>query len=214
MCRLIVLLFLTIAMAQLAFAQVQTNCPTISVIPPAGRVQPGEKFLFTGMVEGDTPKNVAFQWEVSGGKIVEGQGTLKISALAEWSAGGATIAATLNVLGLPEGCPRSASDTGAVIIDPGPILIDEFGRLANDAIRTRLDKFFAELGNNPNNQGYIILYGTEKEMAARERLITNGINFRNFDRSRITIVRGGTHESGRVYTKLYRVPPGADNPTP
>lgn len=37
---------------------------------------------------------------------------------------------------------------------------------------------------------------------------------KNYDRSRLTLIRGGTHESGKVYTKLYRVPPGADNPTP
>ena len=47
--------------------------------------------------------------------------------------------------------------------------------------RARLDTFFAELPNNPNNQGYIINYGTDKEIAERERLITNHIEFRKFD---------------------------------
>lgn len=191
-----------------------SGCPSISVTGPAGIIQRGEKFVFIGRTDGDVPKNVLFQWEVSGGKIVEGQGTLKISANAEWRLGGATITATLTVLGLPDGCPKSASETAGVTFHSTPILIDEFGRLAKDAIRTRLNKFFAELANNPNNQGYIILYGTAREFEARERLIVQSVNFRNFDRSRITIVRGGTHESGRVYTKLYRIPPGADNPAP
>ncbi len=86
--------------------------------------------------------------------------------------------------------------------------------MPNDDIRGRLDAFFADLSNNPNSQGYIILYGSDRDMNTREKLVINHINFRNFDRSRITIVRGGMHDSGGVYTKLYRVPPGADNPTP
>jgi hypothetical protein len=80
------------------------------------------------------------------GKIVEGQGTLKISVDADWSLG--SITATLDVPGLPDGCPKSAFDTAGIAGPHNPILIDEFSRLANDAIRTRLDKFFAELLNN------------------------------------------------------------------
>lgn len=189
-------------------------CPTISVVGPAGITRPGEKFVFTGAVDGIVPKNVSFRWEVSSGKITEGQGMLKISVDADWNSGGTSITATLAVLGLPDGCPRSASGSVAVTLHHTPVSIDEFGRLADGAIRKRLDKFFAELDNNPNNQGYIILYGTEREMNARERLITDGINFRNYDRSRITILRAGKHESGAVYIKLYRLPPGAENPAP
>jgi hypothetical protein len=92
-------------------------------------------------------------------------------------------------------------------------MIDEFGALPNDDIRGRLDQFFAELSNNPTNQGYVINYGTDREIAARERLITNHIAFRNFDRSRITLVRGGDTGEGPK-TRLYRIPPGAENPAP
>jgi hypothetical protein len=51
-------------------------------------------------------------------------------------------------------------------------------------------------------------------MTAREQLIAKSVTFRNFERPRITIVRGGKIPSGKVYTKLYRVPPGAENPAP
>ncbi|MCC6327943.1 MAG: hypothetical protein IT174_05465 [Acidobacteria bacterium] len=190
------------------------KCPNISVTAPAGIVQPKEKFVFTGNLEGNVPPKAFFNWDVTGGRIVVGQGTMKIFVDADWNAGGATITATLTVQGLPDGCPKSASETGSVIIDPSPVLIDEFGRLTNARFKTRLSKFFAELQNNPNNQGYIINYGTEKEMKSRERLIVESVTFRGFDRSRITIVRAGEHESGKIYTKLYRIPPGADNPSP
>jgi len=111
-------------------------------------------------------------------------------------------------------CQKSASETAPVAPEILPVLVDEFGKLPNDDIRGRLDAFFAELSNNPNNQGYIINYGTDKEITARERLITNHIAFRNFDRSRITLVRGGTSADGEPRTKLYRIPPGASNPNP
>ena len=189
-------------------------CPKLSVIGPAGIVQPGEYFTFAGNVEGKIPGNVAYEWKVTGGRIIEGQGTLKMSTDAEWNAGGATLTATLNVLGLPDGCVNSVSESAGVACQCAVILIDEFGRLTNQAIRKRLNKLFTELANNPNDHGYIILYGTDKEISARERLIAKSVIFRSFDRARITIVRGGTHPDEVVFTKLYRIPPGAENPTP
>lgn len=214
MLRLFALTFIAFACSALIGAQVPSSCPRISVYGPAGITQPGEKFSFTGSVEGDVPKNVSFQWEVSGGKIVESQGTLKLLADADWSLGGATVTAALSVVGLPEGCPKSASETAGVTGPHSPILIDEFERLANAAVRPRLNNLIAELKRYPNNQGYIILYGTEKEIAARERLILRSVNFRRFPTERITMVRAGLHESGRAYTRLFRIPPGAENPVP
>ena len=138
------------------------ECPTVSVTGPAGITQPGEKFVFAGAVEGDVPKNVSYQWEVSGGRIVEGQGTLKMSAYADWRRDGANVTATLNVLGLPDGCAKSVSESAGAACKCESVLIDEFGKLASAAIKKRLEKFFVELQNNPKDQGYIILYGTEK----------------------------------------------------
>ena len=91
--------------------------------------------------------------------------------------------------------------------------IDEFGPLPNDEVRGRIDNLFVTLSNNPDAQGYIINYGTDREIAAREKLIQNHINFRKYDRSRVTMVRGGNPD-GVQNTKVYTVPPGADNPTP
>src|SRR5688572_29461512 len=130
MWRLTVLFFLALASVEFSFAQPPANCPTISVSSPAGITQPGEKFVFTGTVEGDVPENLSFQWEVTGGKVTEGQGTLKISVDAEWL-DGARITVTLNVVGLPEGCPKSASATAGVTGPHIPVLVDEFGRLTN-----------------------------------------------------------------------------------
>ena len=192
------------------------ECASIDVSGPAGITQPGETMTFTANVSGGTASNLTYNWTVSSGTIEAGQGTPSITVRTTREMANTSVTATVDVGGQDPACncPRGDSETGGVAGFPDAILIDEFGRMPNDDIRGRLDTFFAELSNNPDSQGYIILYGTDREITARERLITNHINFRNFDRSRITIVRGGTHPDGTVYTKLYRIPPGAENPAP
>ena len=193
---------------------VACSCPTVTVTGPAGVTARGGVMNFTANVSGGTAQNITYNWTVSAGTIDSGQGTPSITVTAP-SDGTTNVTATVNVgLDVDCDCPKSA-DANAPISQPeGPVLVDEFGNLPNDDIRGRLDAFFAELSNNPNNQGYIINYGTDRQIAARERLITNHINLRNFDRSRITLVNGGASADGEPRTKLYRIPPGAENPAP
>ncbi|HXF43398.1 MAG TPA: hypothetical protein VNK26_06630 [Pyrinomonadaceae bacterium] len=191
-------------------------CPSLSVTGPAGITNPGDTMVFTATVAGGTQANITYNWTVSNGTIESGQGTPSIVVRTTREMANSSVTATVNIGGLDPNCrcTTEASETAGVAALPTAVQIDEFGKLPNDDIRARLDTFFAELANNPNNQGYIINYGTPKEIAAREKLIINHINFRKFDRSRITIVNGGPSPDGVVKTKLYRVPPGANNPTP
>ncbi len=193
---------------------IDCTCPTLSVSGPAGVTERGASMTFTANASGGTAQNITYNWTVSAGTIGSGQGTPSITVTAP-SDGTTNVTATVNIgLDVDCGCVKEASETAPVAPEILPVLVDEFGKLPNDDIRGRLDAFFAELSNNPNNQGYIINYGTDREIAARERLITNHIQFRNFDRSRITLVRGGTSADGEPRTKLYRIPPGASNPAP
>jgi hypothetical protein len=171
---------------------------------------------FTANVSGGSQQSVTYNWSVSSGTITSGQGTPSITVATDASMAGGNVTATVDIGGTDPscGCKTGESATAPVADKPVATLVDEFGKLPNDDIRGRLDAFFTELSNNPNNQGYIINYGTDKEIAARERLITNHIAFRNFDRSRITLVKGGASPDGEPRTKLYRIPPGAENPAP
>jgi hypothetical protein len=189
-------------------------CASISVSDPAGVTNPGDTMTFTANVSG-AASDVTYNWSVDRGVIESGQGTPSIVVRTSRAEAGQTITATLNVGGQDPSCncPTTASGSGPVAPAPEAVLVDEFGKIPNDEIRGRLDTFFQELSNNPNNQGYIINYGTDREITAREKLITNHITFRNFDRSRITLVRGGDRGNGPE-TKLYRIPPGAVNPNP
>lgn len=169
---------------------------------------------FTANVSGGSAQNVTYNWSVSSGTITSGQGTPSITVDTDNSMAGGNVTATVDIgLDVDCSCDKSASETAPVAPRPESVLIDEFGKLVDDEVRGRLDNFFAELSNNPNNQGYIINYGTDRDIARLERLITNHINFRRFDRSRITLVRGGDTGDG-PRTKLYRIPPGAENPAP
>jgi hypothetical protein len=191
------------------------QCPTVSVTGPAGITQPGDSMTFTANVSGGTAQNVTYNWTVSSGTITSGQGTPSITVGTDRAMANSTVTATVTVgLDVDCDCPKTADANGPIAPGPTWELIDEFGKLSNDDIRSRLDAFFQVLSNNPDSQGYIINYGTDREIAARERLITNHAAFRGFDRNRLTLVRGGASPDGEPRTKLYRVPPGADNPTP
>lgn len=95
---------------------------------------------------------------------------------------------------------------------PTATKIDEFSIITDVDFKTQIDSFYTELLQNLNSQGYIINYGSEDEVATREKLIQESLGFRKFDAGRITIVRGGEAEIPK--TEFWIVPPGADNPTP
>lgn len=191
------------------------DCATLEVEGPSGLVAPGSTMTFTARTSGGSSSNLTYNWTVSSGTIESGQGTPVIVVATDRTMAGSQVTATVNIGGTDPSCScqTSASDTGQIEGIVQPVVVDEFGAIPNDDVRGRLDAFFSVLSQNPTDQGYIINYGTDREIAARERLITNHIAFRKFDRTRITLVRGGDTGSG-VNTKLYRIPPGAENPAP
>lgn len=89
-------------------------------------------------------------------------------------------------------------------------IFDEFGKVTTGLIRSRMDSFLVELQKNPSSQGYIINYGTKKDIAARERLLRNHVAFRKFDSVRIVFVNGGFR--GEIKTEFWIVPYGAEIP--
>lgn len=192
-------------------------CPTLDV-SGGGQVRAGEAMNFTANLTGGSGTDFTYNWTVSAGTISSGQGTPSISVDTTGLTDGTNITATVDIggSGLCENCKPTGSETGGVI-NPKPEsrLIDEFGKLPDDEVKARIDALYVALGNEPNAQGYIINYGTDREIAARERQIQKAINFRKYDASRVTIVRGGANPNGAgVWTKVWIVPAGADNPQP
>lgn len=189
-------------------------CPNVSIYCPDVQ-QAGTPITFTASVSGGTPGvTPVFNWRVSAGQIVSGQGSPTITVDTAGLAG-QPITATVEVAGYNLEC--RASCQAAVPAPPNPTMFDEIGEIQRDDEKARLDVFAIELQNSPGAQGYIIGYGgrnkrfgtgQQRAQRARDYVVTT----RGIDASRIVIVDGGTRATGS--TQLWIVPPGATPPSP
>ena len=193
-------------------AQDKPTCPTLDVTG-GGILEPNVPLTFTANVGDYDVSKLTFNWTVSGGEIIEGQGTPTIKVL--YKNKGENLTATVEVRDYSSGCVLTDSETGSTFCHPPVRLFDEYGPLSNGDFKARLQNLFVELGNNPGAQGYMIIYGTNREIARRKKMFRDGMNFLELDASRLTMISGGMNPRGKgVWTKVWIVPPGADDPTP
>ncbi len=192
---------------------ISQSCPTIRIIGPAGITQPGDEMSFVAEVAG-VGLDVKYEWAVTSGKIVSGQGTPVIQVLGEQ---GASVQATVKLLGVANGCQDTASGNGTVAEKPPSCSLDEWKRLKPNDERGRFDVFFAELLNNPENLGVLVFTGIRPEKrnsnSPKIKFFVKHAKFRNFDLSRVVFLFS-TEDSGYESTVLYRAPPGAELPFP
>lgn len=201
-----------------AFAQ-NTNslCAKIEV-SGGGVVSPSDPMNFTANVTGLTKNStLEYEWKVSAGTIASGQGTPLITVDTTGLARDTNITAEVRIKGLYDNCANTASEVGSVISNK-PVCgmpLDNFGKLSNNDVKARIDALYIALKNEENAQGYIINYGTDEEVAAREKQIQKAIDFLKYDANHVLIVRGGENPMGKgVWTKAWIVPPGAEFPQP
>ncbi|HEX3559243.1 MAG TPA: hypothetical protein VHU19_08560 [Pyrinomonadaceae bacterium] len=189
-------------------------CPNITMSCPDVQ-QAGAPITFTASMSGGTAGvTPVYNWKITGGKILSGQGTQTITVDTSGLAG-QPIGATVEVAGYNLEC--RASCQSSVPAPPNPTKADEYGEIQRDDEKARLDNFAIELQNNPGAQGYIIAYGGRNKRygtgqqrgdRARDYLTRT----RGMDASRIVVLDGGMREAGS--TELWIVPPGAAPPRP
>lgn len=185
-------------------------CANVDVSGPAGLVRAGDTMTFTANTSGG---NVAtYNWSVDAGTIVSGQGTNTITVQTTAGQTG-NVTATLNTTGDCEACAKTITAVGSIEAPLTPQLVDTINAASNDDIKARFDALRIALSNDPAAQGYIINYGTVRQITARERQIRTAITFLKIDPSRVTIVRGGDKATG-IETQVFVVPAGATPPTP
>lgn len=99
-------------------------------------------------------------------------------------------------------------------VDPRPeaIKLYDFGKATDGYIKKLFTDFGTKLKANPTAQGYIINYGTDRELWLRERQILKAISFRRIDSIRITIIN--SRNIGKQRTTVWLVPAGTEPPTP
>jgi hypothetical protein len=181
-------------------------CPNISVACARPSCH-GSPFHFMAQISEVPPsRTLSYQWRVSTGEIVSGQGTRSIKVVApDWS----SLTATLSVIGLPTQCANvTASMTVIHEHVPTAQLFDQFGSAAFAKVKPRFDNFADQLRNQPGAMGYILVNG-ERGLAesAKSYLVTQ----HGIEGGRIVNVR--KKRGRRLIIKLYIVPAGAVPPS-
>lgn len=184
-------------------------CPTLSVSCPS-TVDPGQPITFTASVTGEA--TVTYNWSVSSGTISSGQGTSTIT-VDTTGLGGQTVTATLEIGGVDPACSRTASCTTQITAPPPPPRkFDEYGNIAFNDEKARLDNYAIQLQNEPGSQGYIIAYGScaGEAQARADRAKDYLVNTRGIDAGRLVTIDGGCRSDLTV--ELWVVPQGATAP--
>ena len=202
-------------------------CPYNIQLDGPERVIEGDLITFASIntvTAGAIP--VLYNWAVSPDtvKITSGLGTPAIT-VDTTGMGGETITADLDVNdGVYDATCRQRISVPTIVDKrpppPSPSKFDEFESLAFDDDKARLDAFAIELQNQPDSQGYIIMYqGTDKlSMKSRsvdklsKRTLDYLVKTRGVDPRRIVITNWGTR--AKTMYELWIIPPGAQPPVP
>ena len=107
-------------------------CPVIKVDGPDQALNAGDQVTFTATVSGSV--DATYNWTVSAGTIVSGQGTRSITVATDRSVSGTSLTATVEVSGnswMPA-CSTSASDSVMFEFWPTARLVDELRTTGNN----------------------------------------------------------------------------------
>ncbi len=197
-------------------AAVQPVCPAIEIVCPTtiGIDQP---LTFSSRYSGGVPANVnpVYNWTVSAGTIIEGQGTGTIKVDTTGLAG-QTVRASLSM----EGYTLECSADCAVTV-PLPKLnsrkFDEFADISRNDEKARLDNFGIELQNDPTATAYVIVYPGKSDKRSEvqhhaSRIVDYLVNSRGLDQRRIVTLVGPARDA--LFVELWITPQGATPPNP
>lgn len=197
-------------------AEVKPVCPAIEISCPTN-VAIDQPLTFTSRYSGGVPANITpvYNWTVSAGTIIAGQGTDTIKVDTK-GLGGQTVRASLSMGGYNLEC---AADCAVSI--PLPKMVgrkfDEFPDISRNDEKARLDNFGIELQNDPTATGYVIVYpGRASKRAEVQdhfgRVVDYLVNSRGMDTNRIKTIEGPKRD--QLHVELWVTPSGATPPNP
>nr|AIA12587.1 PKD domain protein [uncultured bacterium] len=188
-------------------------CPNISIYCP-GAITLGQPINFSAKLSGgDTSITPVYNWKISAGTITSGQGTPSIMVDTTGLAG-QSVTATLEMGGYSNlNCTATCSSQIPVRVVNRKF--DEYGNISRDDEKARLDNFAIQLQQEPDSQGYIIVYAgrrtrpgdAQKRLDRARDYLTS---LRGIDARRLVTLEGGTREDLTV--ELWIVPTGAAPP--
>jgi hypothetical protein len=189
-------------------------CPNVSVTcPEAGNEN--APVTFTATISGGSPNiTPGYNWTISAGRIISGQGTPSITVDTSGLAG-QTVRASLDVSSFGTPCPASCSVSIPIMNKPRKF--DEYYDIARNDEKARLDNYAIQLQSEPGSQGYIIVYPSRRArpndaQARAQRISDYLVNSRGIDSHRVVITMGPPREDWLF--ELWVVPEGAPPPTP
>lgn len=196
----------------ITFAQ---ECPTIAVEPNSDLVPAEDTLVFT-VVNKFLKTDVTYNWTISAGVIISGQGTARIFVNPQ-EASGMTITATVEIGGLPPKCNRVASYTVDVI--PGAQLVVSGTFRSGQELKNAVQKFIAASGlKTPDNTGtaFVYLYKTANTSASTMKsykdALLGAFEYNKLLPNQYKIADGGTKKL--LFYEIYLMGPGAKEPKP
>jgi len=192
----------------------QIVCPNVAISCPESATE-NAPVTFTATISGGSANiTPTYNWTISAGRIISGQGTPTITVDTAGMAG-QTIRADLDIGGYGMRCP--ASCVVSIPVSNKPRKFDEYYDIARNDEKARLDNYVIQLQSEPGSQGYIIVYPSRRarpsEAQARATRISDYlVNSRGIDANRFTITMGAAREDWLF--ELWIVPAGATPPAP
>ena len=183
-------------------------CPNVSIYCPE-TVSLGQPVTFTANLSGGYPASITpvYNWTVTGGTIISGQGTPSIQVDAT-GLEGQSITANLSVEGYNQSC--TATCTAQIPRRPPKCTqVDYYPPIRYNDEKARLDNFAIQLQNDPNAKGHIIVFGANS--AEKQKRIKRAydylVNTRGITADRLVTKDGGPRD--QTTTELWIVPLGA-----
>lgn len=190
-------------------------CPNVAIVCPE-KIAVNQPLTFSSTITGGSA-NVTpiYNWTVSAGRIVEGQGTSSIT-VDTTGLEGQTVSASLSMGGYNLDCSATCA-VGIPIPLPPSRKFDEFPDIARNDEKARLDNYAIELQNDPTATAYVIVYPGQRSRPGDVQRHTNRIvdylvNTRGIDGGRIMTITGPVR--GELFIELWLTPQGAVAPLP
>ena len=193
---------------------VPPTCPTITISCP-DKVEIDQPLTFCVNTAGGTSSaRPVFDWTVTAGHIISGEGTNCITVDTTGLAG-QSVRATLNIPGYADlNC--SASCVVQIPTElPKCRKFDEYSGITRNDEKARLDNYGIELQNDPTSTAYVVVFpavnGRTGDVQLRSnRVIDYLVNSRRIDKQRINVIVGSPRNVLGV--ELWVCPQGAKLP--
>lgn len=190
----LILLALLVPVASTKSQLPQVECPTITIEPSRQIICPDAEVKFTASVTGgEVNAQQRFNWTVSAGRIIRGQGSRTITVATAGAQGPGGVSVSVELVGAEIGCALTFSRA----VDVTPLCperkFDEYGNLSFEEEKARLALFAAEVRGTPDTMGLIII----RESGKRD-MDESGARL---ERARNYLVNELGLEADRVFTR-------------